>query len=136
MKIMLLITADYASIEPQTKKLNIIGAFNTIFAKSFPCKVRRMAVAVKIRAELQDHHDDRKLSIELEDEDSEKLLHISGPFRFPQSGTGRLGEHSTVVELNDLPFQKPGAYNFVVYVDDEQLGRTSVELVQIPQELK
>jgi hypothetical protein len=40
------------------------------------------------------------------------------------------------VELNDLPFQKPGAYNFVVYVDDEQLGRTSVELVQIPQELK
>ena len=93
MKIMLLLTADYANIEPINKKLNIIGSFDRIFAQSYPCTHHRMALVVKIRAELEDHHDERKLTIELVDEDGIKYVHITQPFQFPQPSTGLLGEH-------------------------------------------
>ena len=47
MKILMMVTADYASIEPQTGKLNIIGVFNQINAQEFPTSHRRMYLVIK-----------------------------------------------------------------------------------------
>ena len=129
---MLLLTADYASVEPASGKLNIIGAFDRIGAAKFPCIHKRLALVVKVRAELGDHHNERTLGIDMVDEDENKLFHLSGPFQFPQNDKGLLGEHSVVLEFNNLKFLQPGIYNFIVYVDDERLGSTPIDVVLIP----
>ena len=131
MRIMLLITADHASVETTTGKLNILGAFSRIITSDdFPKIWNRMSLAVKIRSELTDHHDERTLTVEIIDEDAEKHFHFSGPFKFPPSGTGMPSEFNAVLELNGLKFPHPGFYNYVVSVDGEELGRTPVELVK------
>lgn len=136
MKIMLLLTADYASLESASGKLNVIGAFSNIWASKFPHVHKRLALVVKVRAELGDHHNERILGIDMVDEDENRLFHISGPFQFPQNNKGLLGEHYVVLELNNLKFIQPGIYNFVVYVDGERLGGTPIDVALISQPLE
>lgn len=130
MKLNMFLTADYANVDQPTGKFNVTGAFTRIIGNSFPLKHRRMYIAVSIRAELTDHHDQRILAIDLKDDDGNELFHMSGPVRFPHTGTGLPGQLSAVIELNELVFPHPGFYHFEVYVDHEQLESAHIELVQ------
>jgi hypothetical protein len=135
MQLMILVTADYASIDQATGKLNILGAFSRISTtKRFPIRHQRMSLALKLRADLEDHHDIRSLTIEMTDEDGNRLFHISGPFQFPQTGKGIPGEYNAIVELNGLEFPHPGFYEFLVYVDGKKVGQTPIELVERNQQ--
>ena len=134
MKLIMLITADYASIDPGTGKLDILGAFTEIKPKKFPTVHARMALVVKLVPAFQDHADERKLAIELRDEDGTRYMRIEGPFNFPHGAEGRRPEFTAVLELNSLPFPHPGGYEFEVYVDDELQGQAPIVLVQPPQQ--
>ncbi len=46
MKIPMMVTADYATVDPVTGKLHILGVFRSISAQSFPCKHSRMCLAL------------------------------------------------------------------------------------------
>lgn len=131
MKIATLLTADYASVEQPSGKVNILGAFTRIFAEQFPCTHRRMAVVVKIKPELGDHPNERELAIVLMDEDGTELMRFLVPFAFQYGERGVRPEFSAVVELNNLQFAKSGVYEFEVYVDDQLQGSTSIELIEI-----
>lgn len=133
MKTMMLIVADQANIDRSTGKLNLLGAFSRIYAKQFPAEHSRMALAIVLQAELGDHHDQRMLEVELEDEDGEKLVRVKGPFEFPKTGTGEAEQFHAVLELNEVTFPHPGYYRFVVSVDGEFIESTSIELVQRDQ---
>jgi hypothetical protein len=134
MKLMLLVTADHASVEPITGKLNILGAYSRIVTtEDFPKIWHRIFLALKIRSELTDHHDERKLIIEIIDEDAEKHFHFSAPFRLPKSDRGLQSEFNAVIELNTLKFPHPGVYTFTVSVDGDELGRTPVEVIRQPK---
>lgn len=134
MKIATLLTADYASVEQPSGKLNILGAFTRILAHQFPCTHRRMAVVVKLKPELGDHSSERELSVVLRDEDGTEFVRFSGPFEFQYGERGIRPEFTAVLELNNVQFPKPGLYEFVVYVDDQLQGRTSMELIQIEEQ--
>jgi len=133
MKLMVLLTADYASVERPTGKLNVLGAFSRIFAKTFPCRHHRMAVVVRLKPDFGDHTDGRELSIVLSDEDGTELMQFEIPLTFPLGEGGSRPEFQGVIELNNLLFPRPGSYEFTVLVDDQFLGSTSVELVEAPK---
>jgi hypothetical protein len=133
MKLMMCVTADYASIDTGTGKLNILGAFTRITAKQFPARHNRMALVVKIGPELGDHPDPRELSVVLVDEDGTDYLRVSMPFQLPHGDRGVRPEFNAVLELNNLEFPRPGIYEFRVYVDGEMQGQTSIQLVQREQ---
>lgn len=131
MKCMLLVIADYAGIEQATGKLNIIGAFGRVItSQDFPFTYGRMSVAIKVESELGDHHDVRTLKMKVVDEEEGEHFFISAPFRFKQTGNGMPSEFNAVLELNDLKFPYPGTYSFVVYVDDEEIERTRLQIVK------
>ncbi len=136
MKVMLLITSDQASIDRSTGKLNILGAFGRIIAKEFPVVHQRMALAVKLRAELGDHRDQRIIAVELVDEDGTKYMKVQGPFSFPRSIEGEEPETVMVLELNNVPFPHSGFYQFIIYVDDERVDDTTIHLVQSTQPME
>lgn len=131
MRMTMLLTADYASIDHSTGKLNILGAFTRIHARQFPCTHNRMAVVVKLEPEWDDYSGQRELSVVLNDEDGTELMRFSGAFAFPHSEQGVRPEFNAVLEMNNLQFPQPGSYEFVVYVDDQLQGKASVELIQI-----
>ena len=133
MKIQLIITADYASIDQATQKLNILGAFTRIHARTFPIRHQRMVLAVKIAAELGDSTETRLFKVVLVDSDGMELLQVSGPLKIGHESDGTRPDFIAVLELNDLEFPHPGHYEFKVYVDDQELGNTSIGLAEVSE---
>ncbi len=120
-KIVMMVTADYAAVEPQTGKLNVIGVFNRITAKSFPLTYHRMYIAVRLEAEMEDGSEPHQLLITLAGEDGHEMLAIKGDFEMPKSSRGIFPQLEIVCEFNQLKFPAAGDYRIYVRVDDGEL---------------
>jgi len=130
-KIVMMVTADYAAVEPQTGKLNVLGVFTRITAEEFPTTHHRMYLAVKFEGEILDGSRPHQLSVTLASEDGVNLFALEGEFRMPESPPGIPPQCGLVVELNQLKFENPGDYRFYVRVNDGDLDESSVlQLVQ------
>lgn len=130
-KAIMMVAADYAAVEPQTGKLNIIGVFTRITAKEFPTTHHRMYLAVKFEGEIADGSRPHQLSVALASEDGVDVFAIEGEFRMPASPPGIPPQCGLVIELNQLQFEHPGDYRFYVRVNEGELDESSVlQLVQ------
>jgi len=132
MKIKIFTTADYANVDPGTGKLNILGAFNRIAASQFPTKHPRMVLALRLGANspLEDAqpHD---VKVVLTDEDGLELFQINTTVQLPVDTTGTRQDANWTIEFNALEFPHPGVYEFSVMEDGEQIGETTIDLIQI-----
>lgn len=126
MKTVMMVTADYAAVEPQTGKLNVIGVFNRILVRHFPVIHRRMYFAVKLEGELSDNTEAYTVLANLTDEDGREIWVIEGQFVFPDSPPGIPPQCSIVMEINSLRFGQPGDYLFQIQVNDAELEESTV----------
>lgn len=131
----MLLAADYASIDHYSGKLNVLGAFDRIYAQDFPTRHHAMHLVIKLGAELGEFGDTRKLIVKLMDEDANELLVIPMDFQVPNPSSGARPEVNAIVELRDVEFPKPGRYEFRIFVDKDLKGdlRLDLEKVQLPQ---
>lgn len=132
MQVLMMLVADYASQEPQTGKLNILGVFRNIQSQNFPCMHYRMYLVINIGGEITDKPNPHSLYVSLTDEDGIEILHVSGDFHMPKGNLGIQPEQGLIFELNTVPFSKPGDYRFYLRVDDVELGSTLVQVIQLP----
>ena len=131
MKIPMMITADYATVDPITGKLHILGVFHTIRANEFPCRHPRMCLALRIEGEIADSINPHDLSVTLADEDGNEVFSIQGAFEMPKSTSGIPPHCNVLLEFNDLQFEKPGEFCFYVTVNaDETTGSSVIQVVQ------
>ncbi len=136
MKIPMLVTADYATVDPMTGKLHILGVFRNINARSFPFQHSRMCLAMIIEGEIADSRNPHELSVSLADEDGQDLFSMQGGFELPPHASGTPPHANVLLELNDLSFDKPGEYCFYVRVNDREVegpeveGSTAIQVVQ------
>ena len=131
MKIVMMLTADYAAVEPQSGKLNIIGVFNRIRFESFPASHRRMYLALKLEGEFTDRTEPQDLRVALAGEDGNELLAIEGQIEMPEGTRGMPPQLGMVFELNQLKFSKPGDYRFYLNVGEWELdASTALQVVQ------
>jgi hypothetical protein len=132
MKVLMLIVADHASVEPGTGKLNILGAFRQIQAAHFPVQHHTMYLVIKLGGETGDKPNPHTLFVSFADEDGHELLNISTPFKMPRVNPGIQPEFNAVMEFRDLVFPHPGAYSFAVRVDkeDSATDQTAVHVIQ------
>lgn len=125
-KILMMVAADHATVEPQTGKLNVLGIFNRISALKFPAVQQRMCLVVKIEGEIADSRNPHTLSVALTDEDGIEMVIIEGGFEMPGNPPGIPPEHISLLEFNEIIFQKPGEYRLYVRVND---GETEESMV-------
>jgi hypothetical protein len=121
MRIVLFLTADYANVTGDGK-LNVMGVFNDINAYNFPARHPSMHLVVKLAAELGEFGQRRNFTVKLLDEDGNQIFDLSGPFDIPKIEKGRKPEVNIILDLKDIVFPKPGAYQFVVMVDKDHKG--------------
>ena len=130
-KIMMLVTADYAAVEPLTNKLNIVGVFRNIAARTFPATHRRMFLVVKIGGKVSDGNVPHKLRVSIVDDSGDEITRTESSFLLSSSSTNISPEHNALIELNGLGFRRPGDYFFKVNVNDgEAKGATVVHVLQ------
>jgi hypothetical protein len=106
-------------------KLTIVGTFDTIIARNFPCVHPQLSVVIRLRFDLWEfaHHTFR---IETRDLDGEMNMEpILGNVDVKGVGNATAVSH-LVFTISNLRFKGSGVVNFALYIDDKEL--TSVPL--------
>ncbi len=102
-------------------KLNILGAFDTIWVRQFPALYPHCAVAVRMRF-LSLEQGDHALVVRFMDADGVNVLPpASGSFSITMPETQRTASADIVLNIQALNLIKPGEYSLELLVDGENI---------------
>ncbi|MDR2096302.1 MAG: hypothetical protein LBP76_12425 [Treponema sp.] len=119
MKIELFTFCDFA--QENSGKLTVVGTFDTIIARNFPCQHPQLSVVIRIRFDLWEFANHR-FRIETRDLDGEiNISPITGNIEVRGVGNATAVSH-LVFTISNLRFKNSGVVNFVLYIDDKELS--------------
>lgn len=130
MRKLMMLMADYANIA-EGDKINVMGIFRSIEARSFPARHPQMSLVVKLEGELGEEGQDREVSIILREDDGKEILRSTGTVKVPDSKSGLRPEINLIMNYRDIVFPKPGLYQFVLMADKDYKGDCSLEVIDI-----
>jgi hypothetical protein len=127
----LAVVADAANVS-QEGKLNILGVFDTIWARDLPFRHAAMVFVLRVRADFTDQgsHD---LEVRLIDADGGQLFKAEGPLQVPGGVPGRPIKPHVIMGLAGVTFQKPGDYSFEIMLDGQHLKSVPLYVMETPQ---
>ncbi|MDR2392818.1 MAG: hypothetical protein LBD93_01475 [Treponema sp.] len=119
MKIELFTFCDFA--QENSGKLTIVGTFDTIISRTFPCMHPQLAVVIRIRFDLWEFSN-HSFRIETRDLQGEMSMDpITGNIDVKGVGNATAVSH-LVFTISNLRFKTTGVINFVLYIDDKEVG--------------
>jgi len=100
-------------------KLTIVGTFDTIISRNFPCVHPQLSVVIRMRFDLWEFgaHTFRIETRDLEGEMSMEA--ISGNIEVKGVGNASAVSH-LVFNISNLHIKNHGLVNFVLYIDDKE----------------
>lgn len=122
LKAMLL--CDLTIVEDRTRKRSLVGLFDSIGSAQFPSVHPSMSVYVQFR-EIEGVFD---FTLELVDLEEEKVLNKAVIKRFQVQDKSR--DCELVFNLMAVKFDRPGDYEFRIYVDDSIFGQKSFKVLK------
>lgn len=134
MDIDLALLADAATIDAGGK-LNILGVFDRLNARSFPARHGRVALVLRFSAGLHEAGE-HTVDIVLKDPDGEEVVHLDGQVQLGPGPMHAGGEIRVphVLNLDGLVFEQPGRYSFDLRVDGEHLRSVSLTVSDVSGE--
>jgi len=132
MELAFAITAHSAEVTADGKIWVLGGDFEMIHAPGFPVVQPAMALVIKIRLQPMECDQEHRLRVELIDQDAHPLRDaLSLPFtpRVDPNRPGRALSLSMVLNYQNVQFNTPGDYAFVILVDDSQIGSVPLTLM-------
>lgn len=117
MRIDFAVVCDYAVID-QYGKLSVLGIFQHIWVSQFPTVHPRLHLVMRLkgtRTEVGQH----KVKIRLINEDAQEIIKGDGTVNFSEPPAGVLEVEAGAVLVFDVPFEKPGRYEFSIEVDQD-----------------
>jgi hypothetical protein len=102
-------------------KLTIVGTFDTIISRNFPCIHPQLSVVIRIRFDLWEFSN-HSFRIETRDLNGEMNIEpISGNMEVKGAGNATAVSH-LVFTISNLRFSSSGMVNFVLYMDDKEVA--------------
>ena len=102
-------------------KLTVVGTFDTIIARNFPCVHPQLSVVVRLRFDLWEFGN-HTFRIEPRDLEGELGMNsISGGLDVRAGGNTTAVSH-LVFSISNLQFKTAGLVNFVLFIDDKEIG--------------
>ena len=119
MKIELFTFCDFA--QENGGKLTVVGTFDTIISRNFPCIHPQLSVVIRIRFDLWEFAG-HAFRIETRDLDGELSMEpISGKIEVKGVGNATAVSH-LVFTITNLHCKNPGMVNFTLFMDDKETG--------------
>ena len=125
-KIVMLLTAEYATVESGSGKLNILGVYNRFKPDSIAESPNRVYLVTRIRGIQADSPSTHRLAVRITDPTDTTLVEMSGNFDMPAGTPGADPECDFVLEFNQLEFRQEGIYSFSVDVDEGTVRASTV----------
>jgi hypothetical protein len=106
-------------------KLTVVGTFDTIIARNFPCVHPQLSVVIRLRFDIWEFAA-HTFRIETRDLDGEMSMEaISGNIDVKGVGNATAVSH-LMFTISNLKFRTSGVVNFALYIDNKEL--TSIPL--------
>ncbi|MDR1505899.1 MAG: hypothetical protein LBI67_02230 [Treponema sp.] len=119
MKTELFTFCDYA--QESGGKLTVVGTFDTIVSRNFPCVHPQLSIVIRIRFDLWEFTD-HNFRIETRDLDGEMSIEpITGKVDVKGAGNATAVSH-LVFTFSNLRFSSSGVVNFALYVDEKEIS--------------
>jgi hypothetical protein len=119
MKIELFTFCDFA--QETGGKLTVVGTFDTILARNFPCVHPQLSVVIRLRFDLWEFTN-HSFRIETRNLDGETSMDtISGNVDVKGVGNATAVSH-LVFTISNLHFKDSGVISFILYMDDKEAG--------------
>ncbi len=130
MEVKLALLADGANVSREGK-LNLLGIFDTLFARSFPTTHPQMQLVIRFEAAAQEAGSTRQVEIQLVAGDGSILFRLPGALAVQQHGLGDAIRMDHVLTLNHVQFERPGRYRFDVLVDGRVAAAVPLQVEEI-----
>ena len=118
MKIELFSFCDFA--QENNGKLTVIGTFDTIISRNFPCIHPQLSVVIRLRFDLWEFST-HSFKIECHDLDGNSNLEpIIGNMEVRGAGNATAVSH-LVFAISNLHLNNSGILNFILYIDDREV---------------
>jgi hypothetical protein len=105
-------------------KATAVGIFDIIYAVGFPVLQRDMSLIALLEGTAAEK-DEYKLTVELRDEKANKFASFEQTIKLAPTPNRQVMRARVLVRIQDLPFVHPGEYEFVMFINDRFLGRTT-----------
>jgi hypothetical protein len=131
MEIPFAVIADGANVSREGK-LNILGIFDTIHARSFPVTHAEMKLVLRVVAAPDEAGMEHAIEIKLLDDEGGAVLGMKAnvvPRSVPEGKPLRLDQ---VVSMHNVTFKKPGKYHFSIMVDGDQKAALPLTVNEAP----
>ena len=117
-KIELFTFCDFA--QENGGKLTIVGTFDTIISRNFPCVHPHLSVVIRLRFDIWEFGP-HSFRIETRDLDGEMSMEtINGNIEVKGVGNASAVSH-LVFSITNLQFKTPGLVNFVLFIDEKEI---------------
>jgi hypothetical protein len=98
-------------------KLNLLGAFDTIYTQQLPAVHPQCSVALRVTFGHEDEGE-RKLSLRFVDADGRSVMPpIDVPVKVSLPGDSHFGTRNFIVNIQQLKFDNPGLYSMDILLD-------------------
>ena len=119
MKIELFTFCDFA--QESGGKLTVVGTFDTIISRNFPCVHPQLSVVIRLRFDIWEFKN-HVFRIETRDLDGNMCMEaISGNIDVKSIGNATAVSH-LVFTISNLQFKDAAIYNFILFIDDKEAG--------------
>ena len=113
----------------QQGKLNILGAFDTIFAKQMPAMHPACAIAVRIRFP-KPEEGDHKVRIDVNDQDGRPIIpRLDANLSVNVKDAVSSAAINLVLNIQRLKFENYGEYYVVIAIDGKEEGSLPIRVV-------
>ena len=111
-------------------KLTIVGTFDTIIARNFPCIHPQLSVVIRLRFDLLEFktHSFKIEARGLNDELS--MEPVNGKLQVSSAGNATAVSH-LVFSIGNLKFRSSGIVNFVLFMDGKEITSTPLYIRKI-----
>lgn len=131
MDIRLAVLADGANVSREGK-LNVLGVFDTLYARQFPCVHPHMALVLRFEAAPEEAGSTRQVEVQLVAADGRVLVSIPGAVTLQRHQLGERMVVDHVLAFTSTRFEAPGRYTFRVAVDGAVAAALPLRVEQLP----
>jgi len=130
MEVKLAVLADYSNVSKEGK-LNLLGIFDVIRARNFPAVHRNMQLVMILEAPSSEANTDKNVQVRLMNADGKRVFEVGAQLKLAQPPPGEVIKSPQILNLNNIPFDRPGDYAFCILINGEEKGRVRLKLVKI-----
>ena len=131
MQVTLALLADAANVSREGK-LNLLGNFDTIYARSFPTAHAHMQLVLRFEADASEVGTTRTLEVTLVAPDGSVVGRVPGRLAVPRPEAGEVSRVDHILTLTNVTFAGPGRYTFQIALDGVVLRTVALRVEQIP----